>query len=151
MAAQGETTSTMGEVPKRQLGRTLVEVSPMGIGGYHLGSAQTDQVATDIVAKALDHGINFFDNAWEYHDGISEERLGKALKGKRDRAFVMTKACSHGRDKKVAMRMLEESLRRLQTDHLDLWQIHEVVYDNDPDLIFAPSGAAEALLAAKKQ
>ena len=68
------------------------------------------------------------------HDGLSEERLGKALKGKRQQAFVMTKVCTHGRDKKVAMRMLEESLRRLQTDHLDLWQIHEVVYDNDPIL-----------------
>ena len=95
--------------------------------------------------------MTFFDNAWEYHDGLSEERLGKALRGKRDQAFVMTKVCTHGRDKKIAMRMLEESLRRLQTDHLDLWQIHEVVYDNDPDLIFAPNGAAEALLAAKQQ
>jgi uncharacterized protein len=151
MAAQSESASKLGEVPKRQLGRTGAEVSAMGIGGYHLGSAQTDQDATEIVAMAMDHGVNFFDNAWEYHDGLSEERLGKALKGKRDRAFVMTKVCSHGRDKKVAMRMLEESLRRLQTDHLDLWQIHEVVYDNDPDLIFAPSGAAEALVDAKQQ
>jgi uncharacterized protein len=151
MAAQSESTSRLGEVPKKQLGRTGAEVSAMGIGGYHLGSAETDQAATEIVAMAMDHGINFFDNAWEYHDGLSEERLGKALKGKRDRAFVMTKVCSHGRDKKVAMRMLEESLRRLQTDHLDLWQIHEVVYDNDPDLIFATGGAAEALVDAKQQ
>jgi uncharacterized protein len=140
-----------GTVPKKPLGRTDVQVSAMGLGGYHLGSVATDQAANEIVAKALDHGIDFFDNAWEYHDGLSEERLGKALKGKRDRAFVMTKVCTHGRDKKIAMRMLEESLRRLQTDHLDLWQIHEVVYDNDPDLIFAPNGAAEALLAAKQQ
>ena len=140
-----------GTVPKKPLGRTGVQVSAMGVGGYHLGSAKTDQAANEIVAKALDHGVDFFDNAWEYHDGLSEERLGKALKGKRDRAFVMTKVCTHGRDKKVAMRMLEESLRRLQTDHLDLWQIHEVVYDNDPDLIFAPNGAAEALAEAKKQ
>lgn len=140
-----------GEVPKRSLGRTGVQVSAMGIGGYHLGSAETDQAAVEIVAKALDHGVNFFDNAWEYHDGLSEERLGRALKGKRDAAFVMTKVCTHGRDKTVAMRMLEESLRRLQTDHLDLWQVHEVVYDNDPDLIFAPNGAAEALVTAKQQ
>jgi aryl-alcohol dehydrogenase-like predicted oxidoreductase len=140
-----------GTVPKKPLGRTGVQVSAMGLGGYHLGSAETDQAANEIVAKALDHGVDFFDNAWEYHDGLSEERLGKALKGKRDRAFVMTKVCTHGRDKKIAMRMLEESLRRLQTDRLDLWQIHEVVYDNDPDLIFAPNGAAEALLAAKQQ
>lgn len=140
-----------GEVPKKALGRTGVQVSAMGLGGYHLGSAETDQAAMEIVAKAFDHGVRFFDNAWEYHDGLSEERLGKALRGKRDQAFVMTKVCTHGRDKKVAMRMLEESLRRLQTDHLDLWQIHEVVYDNDPDLIFAPDGAAEALAAAKQQ
>jgi aryl-alcohol dehydrogenase-like predicted oxidoreductase len=140
-----------GSVPKKTLGRTGIQVSALGIGGYHLGSAKTDQVANEIVAKALDHGIDFFDNSWEYHDGVSEERLGKALKGKRQGAFLMTKVCTHGRDKKVAMRMLEESLRRLQTDHLDLWQIHEVIYENDPDLIFAPDGAAEALLEAKKQ
>jgi uncharacterized protein len=142
---------TEGSVPKKALGRTGVQVSALGVGGYHLGSANTDQLANDIVAKALDHGIDFFDNAWEYHDGLSEERLGRALKGKRERAFVMTKVCTHGRDKKLAMRMLEESLRRLQTDHLDLWQIHEVIYENDPDLIFAPDGVAEALLAAKQQ
>ncbi len=140
-----------GEVPRRPLGKTGVQVSALGIGGYHLGSAETDQAATEIVAKAIAHGVNFFDNAWEYHDGLSEERLGKALKGKRDQVLVMTKVCTHGRDKKLAMRMLEESLRRLQTDHLDVWQIHEVVYDNDPDLIFAPNGAAEALIAAKQQ
>ena len=75
---------------------------------------------------------------------------GQALKGKRDQAFVMTKVCTHGRAKDVAMRMLEESLRRLQTDHLDLWQVHEVIYENDPDLIFGPNGAAEALAQAKK-
>src|SRR6185437_375894 len=96
-------------------------------------------------------GINFFDNAWEYHNGDSEIRLGHALKGRRDRAFVMTKVCTHGRTKDVAMQQLDESLRRLQTDHLDLWQIHEVIYYNDPDLIFRPNGAAEALLAAKQQ
>ena len=140
-----------GEVPKRALGRTGVQVSAMGLGGYHIGSADTDQEAMEIVARAVDHGVNFFDNAWEYHDGLSEERIGKALKGKRQQAFVMTKVCTHGRDKNLAMRMLEQSLRRLQTDHLDLWQIHEVIYDNDPELIFAPNGAAEALLQAKQQ
>lgn len=140
-----------GVVPKKQLGHTSVQVSALGLGGYHLGSVATDRAALEIIAKALDHGINFFDNCWEYQDGLSEERLGKALQGKRDRAFLMTKVCSHGRDKSVAMGMLEESLRRLQTDHLDLWQIHEVVYDNDPDLIFASNGAAEALTAAKQQ
>ena len=143
--------SAEGTVPKKSLGRTGVQVSALGLGGYHLGSVNTDQVANEIVAKALDHGMDFLDNAWEYHDGLSEERLGRALKGKRQSVFLMTKVCTHGRDKKVAMRMLEESLRRLQTDHLDLWQIHEVIYENDPDLIFAPGGAAEALLDAKKQ
>jgi aryl-alcohol dehydrogenase-like predicted oxidoreductase len=142
---------TEGTIPRKPLGKTGVQVSAIGLGGYHLGSADTDQIANDIVAKALDHGINFFDNAWEYHDGLSEERLGRALKGKRDRAVVMTKVCTHGRDKKIAMRMLEESLRRLQTDHLDVWQIHEVIYENDPDLIFVPDGAIEALAQAKQQ
>src|SRR6202035_585676 len=116
-----------GEVPKRPLGKTGVQVSAMALGGYHLGSADTDQAAVEIVAKAMDHGVNFFDNCWEYHDGLSEERMGRALKGKRDQAIVMTKVCTHGRGKDVAMQHLEESLRRLQTDHLDLWQIHEVI------------------------
>jgi predicted aldo/keto reductase-like oxidoreductase len=102
------------------------------------------------VGTAIDSGINFFDNAWDYHDGISEERLGSALHGKRDSVILMTKVCTHGRDKSVAMQMLEESLKRLRTDHLDIWQIHEVIYDNDPELIFRPNGAAEALTQAKK-
>ena len=138
-------------VPHRPLGKTGVQVSCLGIGGYHLGSIKEEKESTELVARALDAGVNFFDNCWEYHDGVSEERLGAALKGKRDKAFVMTKVCTHGRGKDVAMKQLEESLRRLQTDHLDLWQIHEVVYWNDPELIFAPNGAAEALLAAKQQ
>src|SRR5580658_2862160 len=139
------------QVPKRPLGKTGVQVSALGVGGYHLGSTQDQQEANELVAKALDAGITFFDNAWDYHDGLSEERLGIALRGRRDQAFVMTKVCTHGRGKDVAMQMLEQSLRRLQTDHLDLWQIHEVIYYNDPDLIFAPGGAAEALEAAKQQ
>jgi predicted aldo/keto reductase-like oxidoreductase len=104
-----------------------------------------------MVAKALDHGINFFDNAWEYHKGMSEERVGIALKGKRDQAIVMTKVCTHSRKKDLAMKMLEESLRRLQTDHLDVWQVHEVIYYNDPELAYAPDGVLEALSAAKQQ
>jgi aryl-alcohol dehydrogenase-like predicted oxidoreductase len=148
LADQGQSGA---EIPKRPLGRTGLEVSALGIGGYHLGSANSEAEATQIVNEALDAGVNFFDNAWEYHQGLSEERLGRALKGKRDRAVVMTKVCTHGRDKDVAMRQLEESLTRLQTDHVDVWQIHEVIYENDPDLIFAPNGAAEALLEAKRQ
>jgi aryl-alcohol dehydrogenase-like predicted oxidoreductase len=139
------------QVPQRPLGKAGVQVSALGVGGYHLGSTKDQNEASELVERALDAGINFFDNCWDYHDGLSEERLGTALKGKRDRAFVMTKVCTHGRGKDVAMQQLEESLRRLQTDHLDLWQIHEVIYYNDPDLIFAPGGAAEALLAAKQQ
>jgi aryl-alcohol dehydrogenase-like predicted oxidoreductase len=128
-----------------------LRVSALGLGGYHLGSAQSQAEATEMVARAMDAGVNFFDNAWEYHDGKSEEWLGAALVGKRDRAVVMTKVCTHGRGKEVAMRMLEESLRRLKTDYLDVWQIHEVIYDNEPDLMFAPGGAAEALVLAKEQ
>jgi uncharacterized protein len=137
-------------VPHRPLGKTGATVSCLGVGGYHLGAVKDEKEARELVARAMDAGVNFFDNCWEYHDGVSEERLGAALKGKRDKAFVMTKVCTHGRSKDLAMKQLEESLRRLQTDHLDLWQIHEVVYWNDPELIFAPNGAAEALLAAKK-
>jgi aryl-alcohol dehydrogenase-like predicted oxidoreductase len=143
--------SASDPVAHRPLGKTGANVSIIGVGGYHLGSTKDQTEANELVARALDAGINFFDNAWDYHDGLSEERLGAALKGKRDQAFVMTKVCTHGRTKDVAMKQLEESLRRLQTDYLDLWQIHEVIYYNDPDLIFAPNGAAEALLAAKQQ
>src|SRR5581483_710900 len=107
--------------------------------------------AVSIIHEALDAGINFFDNAWEYNQGRSEEWMGQALKGRRDQAFLMTKVCTHGRDKQVAMQQLEESLRRLQTDHLDLWQVHEVIYYNDPELHFAKGGVIEALDEAKKQ
>jgi aryl-alcohol dehydrogenase-like predicted oxidoreductase len=138
-------------IPKRPLGKTGLEVSILGVGGYHLGSAETLDTAKKIVDQAIDAGVNFFDNCWDYHQGKSEEWLGAALKGKRDRVVLMTKVCTHGRGKDVAMRMLEESLRRLQTDHLDVWQIHEVIYYDDPDLIFAPGGAIDALTEAKKQ
>jgi len=138
-------------IPKRPLGKTGLQVAVLGLGGYHLGSADSDDEANRIVAEAIDAGINFFDNAWEYHEGKSETRMGNALKGKRDQVVLMTKVCTHGRKKDVAMRMLEESLKRLQTDHLDVWQVHEVVYDNDPELIFAKDGAIEALEMAKKQ
>lgn len=144
-------TNSGESVPHRPLGRTDIQVSAMAVGGYHLGSAKNQREVNEIVAQAMDAGINFFDNAWDYHDGHSEEVLGIALKGKRQQAVVMTKVCTHGRSKDVAMKQLEESLRRLQTDHLDLWQIHEVIYETDPDLIFAPGGAAEALLQAKRQ
>ena len=147
IAAQKST----GEIPRRSFGRTGVEVSAIGLGGYHMGVPKDEQEAIRIIHEAMDAGIDFMDNAWEYNDGVSEQRLGKALRGRRDRAFVMTKVCTHGRDRKVAMQQLEQSLRRLQTDHIDLWQIHEVVYDNDPELHFARGGVIEALEQAKKE
>lgn len=140
-----------GEIPQRPFGRSGVPVSLLGLGGSSLGGVRTEAEAIRIVHEALDAGINFLDNAWEYHDGRSEKWMGKALKGRRDEAFVMTKVCTHGRDGKLAMRQLEQSLKRLQTDVIDLWQIHEVIYENDPDLHFAKGGAVEALERAKKQ
>jgi predicted aldo/keto reductase-like oxidoreductase len=104
-----------------------------------------------LVQQAVEAGITFMDNAWEYHDGESEEIMGEGLAGRRDQVFLMTKVCSHGRSKEVALKQLRQSLRRLRTDHLDLWQIHEVVYDNDPDRHFAKGGAVEALEEAKRE
>jgi uncharacterized protein len=147
----GNASSPAFQVAKRPMGSTGLQVSILGVGGYHLGSVAGQDEVNNIVAKALDHGINFFDNAWEYHNGTSEERLGIALKGRRDRAIVMTKVCTHGRKKDVATRMLEESLTRLQTDHLDVWQVHEVIYYNDPEKAYDPDGVLEALAAAKQQ
>lgn len=126
-------------------------MSALSLGGHHLGQAKSEQEALQIVHEALDGGINMFDNCWEYHLGMTEEFVGKALDGKRDRAIVMTKVCTHGRDKNLAMQMLEQSLRRLRTDHLDIWQIHGVTFYNDPELFIRPDGAAEALTLAKKQ
>jgi aryl-alcohol dehydrogenase-like predicted oxidoreductase len=138
-------------IPKRKFGKTGAEVSAIGLGGHHLGQAVDQKTANRIVSAAVDGGVTFFDNCWEYHRGKSEDWMGAALKGKRDRVFLMTKVCTHGRDKDLALRMLEESLRRLQTDHLDLWQIHGVSFDNDPSLFVRPNGAAEALELAKRQ
>src|SRR5437764_946256 len=138
------------KIPRKPFGRTKERVSIIGVGGYSLGDAPSLKEAIAIVHEAVDAGVTFFDNAWEYHDGKSEEWMGQALKGRRDKAFLMTKVCTHGRDKKVAMRQLEESLKRLQTDHLDLWQVHECVYDNDPERHFARGGVIEALDEAKK-
>ena len=147
----GASQTEVFQVPTRAMGKTGVQVSILGMGGYHLGTVSTQKEVTEMVAKALDHGINFFDNAWEYHQGASEERVGYALRGKRDQAIVMTKVCTHGRKKDVAMQMLEESLTRLQTDHLDVWQVHEVIYYNDPELAYDTDGVLEALTAAKQQ
>jgi predicted aldo/keto reductase-like oxidoreductase len=142
-----QTTAT---IPLKKFGKTGVSISALGLGGHHLGAAQDEQTAVDIVHRALEGGITFFDCCWEYNRGKSEDWLGKGLKESRDKAFLMTKVCTHGRDAALAMQMLEQSLRRLQTDHLDLWQIHGVSYPNDPDLFIRPGGAAEALTKAVK-
>ncbi len=140
-----------GTVPRKPFGRSGIQVSLFGIGGYHLGTLASQEEADRLVHEAIDAGITFFDNAWEYHQGESEERLGRALQGRRDKVFLMTKVCTHGRDKTVALQQLNESLQRLRTDRLDLWQIHEVIYDNEPDLHFARDGTIEALTQAKKE
>ncbi len=139
------------QIPMRPLGRTGVKVSALGLGGHHLGDVPTIDEAVELVHEALDAGITFFDNCWEYYDGRSEDWLGRGLKGRRDQAFVMTKVCTHGRSAALAMTMLEQSLRRLQTDHLDLWQIHDMAFENDPELAYARGGVIEALDQAKQQ
>jgi uncharacterized protein len=140
-------------IEQRPLGRTGVRVSALAVGGHHLGDAATYEEAERIVAEAVDGGVTFFDNCWEYNNGRSEEWLGRGLaaaKGRRDRVLVMTKVCTHGRDGSLALQMLEESLRRLRTDHLDVWQVHGVVFDNDPELAYRKGGVIEALDQAKR-
>ena len=138
-------------IPLRPLGRTGVDVTAIGLGGYHLGIMKDDEEAVRLVHEAIDAGITFMDNAWEYHDGRSEELMGRAIADRREEVFLMSKVCTHGRDRHEAMRQLEDSLRRLKTDYLDLWQVHEVVYENDPELHFAPGGVIEALEQAKQE
>ena len=145
------TNNGADQIPRRPLGKTGEQVSIIGVGGYHLGSVQSSDLAVRLVQEAVDSGVTFFDNAWEYNDHRSEEWMGLGLQGRRDKVFLMSKVCTHGRDKNVAMQQLEESLKRLGTDHLDLWQIHEVIYENDPDLHFAKGGVIEALDDAKNQ
>lgn len=147
----GPAGASADAIPRRRLGRTGVEVSILALGGSHLGDIRDASLATRLVHEAIDGGITFFDCAWEYHDGRSEALLGDALQGRRSDVFVMTKVCTHGRDRRVGLAQLHESLRRLRTDYLDLWQIHECVYDSDPDLHFAPGGVVESLTAAKQQ
>jgi aryl-alcohol dehydrogenase-like predicted oxidoreductase len=139
------------DIPRRPFGRYAEPVSALGLGGFHIGKIGTEAEATKLIHAAIDAGVTFLDNAWEYHDGKSETRMGKAIKDRRDRVFLMTKVCTHGRDAKTAMRQLEQSLRRLKTDYLDLWQIHECAYYNDPERHFAKGGVVEALESAKRQ
>ncbi len=137
-------------IPLREFGRHDVQISALGFGGHHLGDAPDQPTAIRMVQQAVDGGITFFDNCWEYLRGKTEIWMGAALKGRRDRVFLMTKTCPHGRDASLALQMLEESLNRLQTDHLDLWQVHGMGFGNDPELFIRPHGAAEALTRAKK-
>jgi predicted aldo/keto reductase-like oxidoreductase len=146
-----EQDSASSGIPLRRFGNTDARISALGMGGHHLGDAPDEATAVRMVHEAVDGGITFFGNCWEYHLGKSEIWMGKGLKGRRDRVFLMTKVCTHGRDGDLALQMLEQSLNRYQTDHLDLWQVHGVCFDNDPELFIRPNGAAEALHKAKEQ
>ena len=136
-------------IPVRELGRTGLEVSIIGFGGGHSVNPNIDERTTvRLIQEGIDAGITFMDNAWEYADGEAERRMGIALEGRRDQVVLMTKVC--GRDRQTAEDQLNESLRRLRTDVIDVWQFHEVNYDNDPEWIFRPGGAIEAALAARE-
>jgi predicted aldo/keto reductase-like oxidoreductase len=141
-----------GGIPMRTLGRTGEMVSLLGLGGHAATNPKNldEKASLKLIQRAVHEGITFLDNCWDYHDGLAEERMGKALdEGKlRDKVFLMTKVC--GRTAKEARSNLDDSLRRLKTDHLDLWQFHEIVYDNDPDWVFAEDGAIHAGLEALK-
>ena len=138
-----------GEMIYRQLGRTGEKVSLIGLGGHHIGRPKDEQFAIALIRTAIDRGINFMDNSWDYHDGGSELRMGKALQdGYRDRVFLMTKI--DGRTKKAAAEQIDQSLLRLRTDRIDLLQHHEIIRLEGPDRIFASGGAMEAVLEAQK-
>src|ERR1700716_1667443 len=138
---------TRNGMPYRTLGRSGEKVSLIGLGGYHLGGQSDPKESIRIIRTGIDEGVNFLDNCWDYNGGQSEIRMGKALRdGYRQKAFLMTKI--DGRDAKTALSQLEESLRRLQTDRIDLLQFHEVIRMNDPERIFAAAGGMEAILRA---
>jgi predicted aldo/keto reductase-like oxidoreductase len=138
-----------GDMRYRKLGRTEETVSILGLGGFHIGMAETEAESLRIIRTAIDKGITFMDNCWDYHEGVSEMRMGKALRdGYRDKAFLMSKI--DGRDERTAGKQIDESLLRLRTDRIDLMQFHEVIRMEDPDLIFAEGGALEAILRARE-
>ncbi|HEY2511926.1 MAG TPA: aldo/keto reductase [Polyangiaceae bacterium] len=140
---------TTAAMPTRQLGKTGVTVSRIGLGGAHIGKQSEEQESIRIIRSAIDRGVTFLDNSWDYNGGKSEERMGKALRdGYREKAFLMTKL--DGRTKAAAAGQLEQSLRRLQTDHIDLVQVHEVIRFTDPARVFGEGGAIEALVEARK-
>ncbi|HEY6128730.1 MAG TPA: aldo/keto reductase [Candidatus Acidoferrum sp.] len=137
------------EMPLRTLGKTGEKVSCIGLGGFHLSLPHVpEREAIKIFHAAIDRGINFSDNSWDYNDGESERRVGKALAGRRQKVFVMTKF--DGRTKSSALTQLDESLQRLQVDHVDLWQFHENIRLEDPDSFFAEGGAHEAMTEARR-
>lgn len=149
MAQPCRGNESRGQMPYRPLGRTGEMVSLVGLGGYHIGIQKDEQESIRLIRTAVDNGINFMDNSWDYNDGISEIRMGKALQdGYRQKVFLMTKI--DGQDKKTAAGQLEECLRRLQTDTIDLLQFHEIIRLEDADRIFARGGALEAVLDARK-
>ena len=136
-------------VPQRTLGRTGEKVSAIGLGGYHIGIPQEEQDSIRLIRTAVDRGITFMDNCWDYHNGKSEVWMGKALRdGYRNKVFLMTKI--DGRTKAAAARQIDECLQRLQTDRIDLMQLHEIIRLEDPDRMFAPGGAMEAMNEAKQ-
>lgn len=141
--------SKTGDMLYRTLGRTGEKVSALGLGGYHIGVPKDEAEGVRLIRTAVDRGITFMDNCWDYHNGGSEIRMGKALRdGYRDRVFLMTKI--DGRTKQIAARQIDESLQRLQTDRIDLMQHHEIIRMEDPDRLFEENGAHEAMLEAKK-
>jgi predicted aldo/keto reductase-like oxidoreductase len=147
--ARAWAVETRNEMPCRALGRTGEKVSVIGLGGFHIGAQKDEQESIRLIRSAIDRGINFMDNCWDYHHGASEIRMGKALRdGYRQKVFLMTKI--DGRTKAAAARQIDESLRRLQTDHVDLMQFHEIIRREDPDRVFEPGGAMEAMAAAKQ-
>ncbi len=150
LASSQASVAATGSMPLRDLGRTGQKVSCLGLGGAHIGKPKvSEEESIRLIRQALDRGMNFMDNSWDYNDGQSEIRMGKALQdGYRAKAFLMTKF--DGRTKEEAAKQIDESLKRLQTDHVDLMQFHEVIRFDDPDRFFAPGGAVEALVEARK-
>jgi len=146
---QSSRSESRNGIPYRTLGRSKEKVSLIGLGGYHLGNQSDPQESIRIIRTGLDEGVNFLDNCWDYNGGESEVRMGNALRdGYRQKAFLMSKI--DGRTKAAAGTQINESLRRLQTDRIDLLQFHEVIRDTDPDRIFAEGGGMEAVLDAQK-
>jgi predicted aldo/keto reductase-like oxidoreductase len=149
LSASGALQAASNGMIYRTLGTTGEKVSAIGLGGHHIGRPKDENEGIQIIRSALDRGMNFLDNCWDYHDGVSEIRMGKALRdGYRQKAFLMTKF--DGRTKEATARQIDESLQRLQTDHIDLMQFHENIRMEDPDRFFASGGALEALMEAKQ-